>query len=118
MDKKNATATEKPAKKKKLSLTLKRPPRFGESISENLTELSNPIIPHNMAKNTAWAVMNFREWRSERAVRYPVEVCPEDLLHHSSFDVIGLNRWLSLFIHETRRSDGKQHPFTAKPLHN
>ena len=120
MNKENATATdsEKPTKKKKLLLTLKRPPRFGESVSENLTELSKPILPHNTVKKYCLGCEEIQGVEKQESSALLEEVCPEDLHDHSPFDIVRLNRWLSLFIYKMRRSDGKQHPFTAKPLHN
>ena len=57
--------------------------------------------------------MNFREWRNERVLRYPEQLCSEDLLDHTPFDIVAVNRRLSIFSHETCRSDGEQYPFTT-----
>ena len=40
-----------------------------------------------------------------RATRYPEEVCPEDMLNHMPFDIVGLNQWPSIFVRETRQFD-------------
>ena len=105
----SATDMEEPPAKKRLSLSLKKR-RFGDSISENLADVTTPVVPENTKKNTSWVLRNFRDWRAERAERYPEEVCPEDLLDRRPWDIVGLNRWLSIFTHETRKSDDEQYP--------
>ena len=40
-----------------------------------------------------------------RATCYPEEVCPEDTFNHMPFDIVGLNQWRSIFVHETRQFD-------------
>ena len=108
----SATDMEKPSFKKTLPLSLKKQ-RFRDSISKNLAELTTPVVPENTRKNTTWALRNFRDWRAERAERYPEEVCPEDLLERRPWDIVGLNRWLSIFLHETRKSGGERYPFSS-----
>ena len=66
-----------------------------------------------MKKNTCWAIKNFRDWRSEREGCYPEEVCREDLLDSPPWKIDELNHWLSIFIHETRWSDGKRYPLST-----
>ena len=52
-------------------------------------------------------IETLRDWRQERN-RVATETCPDDLLE--SPDVGNLNRWLSRFVVECRREDGKPHP--------
>ena len=105
MDPEKENSSEPKKKKPRLSLSLKK--RFGESVASSLPELTTPTVPSNTKKNTCWAMKNFREWRSEREGRYPEEVCREDLLDSPPWKIEELNHWLSIYIHETRRSDGK-----------
>ena len=70
---------EEPVKKKcRKSLSLRKR-RFGQSVSENLSEVTKPIMPKNTKKNTSWALRNFNDWRSERERHCPQEVCHSDL---------------------------------------
>ena len=57
----------------------------------------------------AWKelIETLRDWRQERN-RVATETCPDDLLE--SPDVGNLNRWLSRFVVECRREDGKPYP--------
>ena len=116
MDKENVSPqhSEEPVKKKpRLSLSLKKKRRFGESVSGNLHDLTKLVVPDNTKKNTSWAWKNFNEWRSEREKHFPEEVCPIDFLERDPWDVKELNRWLCLYVHETLRSDGERYPLST-----
>uniref|UniRef100_A0A1X7U4V1 Uncharacterized protein n=1 Tax=Amphimedon queenslandica TaxID=400682 RepID=A0A1X7U4V1_AMPQE len=113
LEKENAAPIEEPVKKKpRLSLSLKSR-RFKESVSDNLTELTKPIVPKNTAKNTMWALKNFMDWRAEREQHHPLEVCPPDILEKTLYNAEELNKWLCLYILETRRADGQPYPLTT-----
>ena len=113
MEKENHCPSEEPVKKKpRLSLSLKKR-RFGESVSENLTELTKPIVPKNTTKNTSWAIKNFNDWRSEREQKYPEDICRADIFETTPWNIEELNHWLSIYILETRRTDGKRYPLST-----
>ena len=78
-------------------------------MSGNLHDLTEPVVPDNIKKNPSWARKNFNEWGSEREKHFPKEVFPIDLLECGPWDVKQLNRWLCLYVHETRRSDGERY---------
>ena len=52
---------EEPMKQKRLKSVSLRKRRFGQSVSENLSELTKPIVPKNTKKNTSWALRNFND---------------------------------------------------------
>ena len=57
---------EEPMKKKRRKSLSLRKRRFGQSVSENLSELhvTKPIVPKNTKKDTSWALRNFNDWRA------------------------------------------------------
>ena len=64
------------------------------------------FVPKNREKSTIWAVHNFQSWCNWREKQgNPV---PEYLLKCNDGEM--LNRWLLLFVKETRRVDGKLFP--------
>ena len=85
--------------------------RFGEDMSvEKLQQYYKGLVPRNTECNTQWALRNFevwRTWRNNGATDSSSQV-PSDLL--TCNDARALNHWLSLFVIETKRSDGKDFP--------
>ena len=73
-----------------------------ESVTscEQLGMLSKGFVPSNTKVNTEWSIL---EWRN-RSV--PSDSVPIDIL--SCTDAVVLNKWLSLYVTETRRMDGKK----------
>ena len=66
--------------------------------------LSNGFVPANTRKNMTWAYKVFLDWLAERN-NNAKERCPEDLLDNPA--VSELNYWLTRFVAEVRRQDGK-----------
>ena len=56
---------------------------------------------------------NFREWRIDREKHHPDEVCHDDIFDSGPWDAKELYRWLSLYVHETRRSDGERYQLST-----
>lgn len=81
--------------------------RFGNTITtdEELAQCGRGFVPKATKDNTRWAVKNFNEWKEWRC---PTSVIPDDLLEGK--DAVALNKWLSLYVKETRRKDQKQFP--------
>ena len=104
---------EEPMKKKCWKSLSIRKRRFGQSVSENLSELTKPIVPKNAKKNTSWCLRNFNDWRAERERHYPQEVCRSDLFKHALWNIKELNHWLSIYVQETWRADGQRYPLTT-----
>ena len=75
--------------------------------SPTMSNICKGYIPQNTDKATTWALRVFNAWHQERN-RVTTEKCPDDLLE--SPDVGNLNCWLSSFVVECRRQDGKPHP--------
>ena len=84
--------------------------RFGKDVTtENeLESFSKRFVPKNTNSNTAWALRNFECWCDWRSKAYAEDPVPADLLQAN--DPVALNRWLSLYLIETRRKDGKNFP--------
>ena len=61
----------------------------------------------NTQRNTAWAMRVFQEWKAERS-KGDAEKCPENLLGNP--DPQNLNCWLSRFVVEIRKQDGRPYP--------
>ena len=94
---------EGPTKKLKLSLSHARD-RWQE-------ELSRKYVPKNTVSSTKWAMANFTLWKKARNERFaddPEKQVPNDLL--LSDDASLLNKWLKLYMAETRKQDGSKHP--------
>ena len=90
----------------------KQPPkkktRFKHPLKEEeILALSKGFVPANTWKNTTWAYKVFSNWLAERN-NNAEEQCPQDLLDNP--DVSKLNYWLTRFVAEVRRQDGKPYP--------
>ena len=107
---------EEPMKKKRRKSLSLRKRRFGQSVSENLSELTKPIVPKN-TKNTSWALRNFNDWRAERERHYPQEVCRSDLFEHAPWNIEELNHWLTIYaLRLYEWTTDKQHEDVSKIL--
>ena len=83
--------------------------RFSALTEQELEELSKPCVPKNTESSTKWALDNFDSWKNERSRSASnSEKCPETLLE--DMDPAQLNKWLSVFIAETRKVNGEQYP--------
>ena len=64
-----------------------------------------------MYSNTQWAVRNFKAWRAWRnSTGTDGTFVPDTRELLTGNDASVLNHWLSLFVIETKRSDGKSFP--------
>ncbi|XP_061188736.1 zinc finger MYM-type protein 3-like [Saccostrea echinata] len=80
--------------------------RYGHFVNDSdLKELFNSTESKNTRKNTNWSVTTFNDWRSARNLTTGDQI--PDIL---SFSAEELNFWLSRFVVETRRKDGKAYP--------
>lgn len=66
------------AKKRRLSLTLKKD-RFKTVSSAELDELSKVTMPKNTTSSTRWAMKNFTDWFEAYNIRNPGNKCPSDV---------------------------------------
>ena len=79
--------------------------RFGVPHSPtSMAKICQGYVPPNTTKCTSWALRVFRAWHEERN-KHLVEQCPENLLEKPTVD-----RWLSRFVIDVRREDGKPYP--------
>ena len=100
--------SEPPQKKAKLSLSLKRHQRFVETSKEEVESMSKAIMPKNTSANTRWAVKNFHEWFEDYNSRHEDDPCPDVVLTPSCSAPL-LNKWLKVFIIETRARNGENY---------
>ena len=84
--------------------------RFGSCVTDEkeLDVFSKGFVPKNTDKNTEWALRNFKSWFVWRLKKNPEDPVPADLLVAN--DPVALQKWLSLYLIETRRKDGKKFP--------
>ena len=82
--------------------------RFKRVTDQELSKLAEGLVPQNTAKMTSGALKNFQEWMSNSNVCNPSDPVPEDFLQCT--DPVTLNKHLSKFIVETRKSSGELYP--------
>ena len=81
--------------------------RFGPLVSASeVTALQKSAVPANTKKNTNWAANVWSEWAANRKLQCPTEWPP----HLMIIKPCELNSWLSCFVMEVRRQDGKAYP--------
>ena len=100
-----------PSKKPRLSLSLKGKgkARFAAPLpQEKMASVCEGYTPPNTSKNTDWSVRVLDEWRKARPIAGDEEQCPENLLECPVAEK--LDYWLSRFVIECRRVDGKPYP--------
>ena len=90
--------------------------RFQTLSSKELEKLSTPFIPKNTETSTKWAIENFHQWLSHRNSSAVSEddKCPESLL--TDMDSTMLNKWLAVFVAETRKVNGEPYPPATRQL--
>ena len=94
--------------KRKLSLSLKN--RFKKTSKEELRKMTLPQVPNNTSANTRWAIKNFTDWfAAHNRDATDDDLCPEEVLSPSCTADL-LNRWLCVFISETRAHNGEEYP--------
>lgn len=98
-----------PVKKRKLSLSLKGKRRFQQSSEDDLAKLSKPQAPKNTDVSTRWAMKNFKEWHEDYNARNKEKPCPEEVILPTC-DKTLLNKWLCVFVSETRNRNGEKYP--------
>jgi len=116
MEKENET-TKPPSKKRKLSLSRKKPlqevlntTRFASPTKlEAVRKAAEGVVPDNTRQNTKWVVSTFLSWVKERNKQVDVE---EQIEHDvlSCDDAERVSKVLQLFIMEARRMDGERYP--------
>lgn len=99
-------------KKSRLSLSLKdrrARRRFGETTKEEMEGMSKVIMPKNTSANTRWAVKNFHDWYKDYNERNKDNPCPDTILTSGSSATL-INKWLKVFVVETRAQNGENYP--------
>ena len=79
-----------------------------------MKEYSKGYTPVNIKANTEWALRNFKDWCTWRQNESPTDPVPSNLL--SSNDADELNKWLSVYVMETRKKNGDRSPFSSLNL--
>ena len=97
------------AKKCKLSLSLSREHRFSVVSENEIKNLEKRQVPKTTDASTRWAFKILKDWVYEFNDRNGEEQCPESILSPSCTKE-ELNKWLTLFIAETRNQNGDQYP--------
>ena len=104
-------------------LQVKMPQRWwidSESLSakRKLRLLKKLLFPKTPKKNTNWAVTVWKEWSKSRWTRFPSAPaeCPAHL-YVLAFLPLQLDYWLTRFVLEARRKDGKVQPYPPNTLH-
>ena len=82
--------------------------RFSTVSASELERLSEPFIPKQTEKATKWAVDNFSSWLEYNNSTVDGEKCPPNLLEDMT--PVLLNKWLSVYIVETRKTNGELYP--------
>ena len=81
--------------------------RFGPLVSASeVTALQKSTVPANTKKNTNWAANVWSKWAANRTLQCPTEWPP----HLMIIKPCELNSWLSCFVMEVGRRDGKAYP--------
>jgi len=109
-----STSTDPPAKKRKGVVRKPLESRFGNQVTTQgeFEKAGKGFVPENTEASTRWALRNFQAWTSWRAESGPDKRVPEDLLEKC--EPQELDKWLSLYVMETRHEDGK--PFPLKSI--
>ena len=98
------------SKRRKLSLSLKKKSgHFGNTLEDILESLGTYNMPKKSADSSKWATKNLREWLEDYNSRNPMKKCPDDLLlPYCSKEL--LNKWLCVYVTETRNQNGDPYP--------
>ena len=80
---------------------------LNRALSSQMKEICQGYIPRNTNKATNRALKVFESWREQRGEQQG-GICPVDLLETKNAEL--LNFWLSRFVVEARREDGKSYP--------
>ena len=82
--------------------------RFKFTSEEEYERLAKGVIPQNTSRSTKWALKTFDVWLNARNQDRGVESVPADLLTDPNIDQ--LNKYLSQFVVEARKSNGENYP--------
>ena len=97
-----------PLKKKRLSLSLKKPHRFGPCVTEEEQAVAaKGVVPVNTKVANDWAMRSLQQWMDNRRSSGE-EPVPDDLLHCMDPKVVC--KWVCIFVQETRKEDGEEYP--------
>lgn len=103
-------------KKRRLSLSLNKPKtRFGSVSSAELEDMAQFKMPKNSAQASKWAIKNLADWAEEYNRRNPDNPCPAEILSSSCDSKELLNKWLCVFVSETRSKSGQ--PYSPKSIY-
>ena len=93
-----------------LSLKGKSKDSWFTSVSEEeLTVMAKKQIPKNMEKSRKWAITNLLEWYTNYNERNKDNTYPEEVIT-SNYSKELLNKWLCVYINETRSKGGEPYP--------
>ena len=82
------------------------PPHFAPPMSDNaVQEAKKAAVPKTTQRDTTWCISLWNEWRDDRNSRSEEQV-PSDICALSPEE---LQRWLSRFMLEVRKMDGKEY---------
>ena len=98
-----------PNKKSRLSLSLNKRQRFVPVAKETLDSMADLQVPKNTEISTRWAMKNFQDWHKDYNERNFGDQCPDKLLLPTCSKEL-LNKWLSVYVTETRSKDGSCYP--------
>ena len=116
----SSPGNEQSAKRRKLSLSLKRKAtcttvieRFEFMDDAKSEALSKKSVPKNTKKSTQWALSTFLSWRDRRNAYFseqPENQVPPDRDLLICIDPVALCKWLTFFVAEVRKKDGTEYP--------
>jgi hypothetical protein len=105
----SSSPSPKAKKKPRLSLSLRKNRRFHPVSTEEVRDLKTKQIPKNTEASSKWAIKNLRDWYTDYNERNPDCKCPDSILSPSCTKE-ELNKWLTVFISETRNHNGENYP--------
>lgn len=77
--------------------------------SESLQSMAAVTVTINSARASKWATTNLRAWLDDYNTRNPEQKCPDEILTPECSTEV-LNKWLCVYIAETRSKDGSRYP--------
>ena len=76
---------------------------------DTIKAMATATLPKTSARSSKWATKNLRDWSVDYNYRNPENECPYDLLSPFRSKEI-LNKWLCIYVTETRNQDGDAYP--------
>ena len=113
-DKESTEKENKRPRRKHLPLSLQKDndrseSRFKSVSHEELSTLAAHNPPQNTKASTSWAVRNLHEWFKWHNSSEGAEQCPNEFLESSCRPEV-LNKWLQVYVAETRNKIGNAYP--------